>query len=148
MALSFLFLFVLLAGLPNVLSVRWKGIGVPVTNVDAKNVISGCYIVVYNGEEVSKSLDEMVVSFEVLLTCFLLSDNATSTAIASHQAVVSKAIRKYNKRSDTKISASMKTFAINSLKGFSLKAGDGVMMDMTEWPEVGITPDYYHSIDS
>lgn len=62
MALNFLFLVVLLAGLPNVFSApSWKGIGIPVTNVDAKNVISGRYIVVYHGKQVSKGLDELVM---------------------------------------------------------------------------------------
>lgn len=111
MTLITLVLFLLFAVIPNVFSLPFQGIRVPVTNVDAKNIISGCYIVVYQ-------------------------DNATDSAIASHQAVISKAINKHNKRSKTGASASMKSFAISKLKGFSIEAGDDIMMSMANSSEV------------
>lgn len=66
MELNFLVLFILLAGFPIVSSVPFNGIGVPISNVNAKNVIPSCYIVVYHGKAMDE--DDILGRTENLLT--------------------------------------------------------------------------------
>ena len=92
-----------------------SGIGVPVSNIDAKNVISNRYIVVYN-------------------------NNATDDAVSTHQASVMTALRKRNlvaRGKDGKFLATkMDAFSMSGWRGMSLEAEDSMILEIASATEV------------
>jgi len=87
-----------------------KGIGVPVSNTDAKNVISNRYIVVYN-------------------------NNATDAAVESHQASVMTALRKRSLSARSidgrTLSPKMDAFSMSGWRGMSLEAEDDMILEIS-----------------
>jgi hypothetical protein len=88
-----------------------NGLGVPVSNTNAKSVIANRYIVVYN-------------------------NNATDDEVQTHQALVMTNLRKRSlaKRTlDGKVlSNQMDTFSMMGWRGMALEADDGMMLDIAE----------------
>ncbi|KAE9378630.1 putative subtilisin-like protease [Stipitochalara longipes BDJ] len=92
-----------------------NGIGVPVSNTDAKNIISNRYIVVYN-------------------------NNATDDAVSIHQASVMTALRKRNlvaRGKDGKsLATKMDAFSMSGWRGMSLEAEDSMILEIASATEV------------
>ena len=92
-----------------------NGIGVPVSNADAKNVISNRYIVVYN-------------------------NNATDAAVTTHQANVMTALRKRNLvargRDGKSLATKMDAFSMSGWRGMSLEAEDSMILEIASATEV------------
>ncbi|RDW60288.1 hypothetical protein BP5796_11894 [Coleophoma crateriformis] len=86
-----------------------NGIGVPVSNPDAANIIANRYIVVYNS-------------------------NASDTAVAKHQATIMTAMRKRSaalrKRDGTSFSAKMNTFSMTGWRAMALDAEDAMILEI------------------
>ncbi|PMD37079.1 putative subtilisin-like protease, partial [Hyaloscypha variabilis F] len=95
--------------------VKVNGIGVPVSNTDAKNIISNRYIVVYN-------------------------NNATDDAVFTHQASVMTALRKRNliaRGKDGKaLATKMDAFSMSGWRGMSLEAEDSMILEIASATEV------------
>jgi hypothetical protein len=87
-----------------------NGIGVPVSNANAKNVISNRYIVVYN-------------------------NNATDAAVESHQASVMTALRKRSLSARSidgrTLSPKMDAFSMSGWRGMSLEAEDDMILEIS-----------------
>jgi hypothetical protein len=87
-----------------------SGIGVPVSNANAKNVISNRYIVVYN-------------------------NNATDAAVESHQASVMSALRKRSLSARSidgrTLSSKMDAFSMSGWRGMSLEAEDDMILEIS-----------------
>lgn len=89
-----------------------NGLGVPISNPDAKNIIPGKYIVVYNA-------------------------NATDDVVQIHQASVVKAFRKRG----LDFSSKMRTFSMTGWRGMTLEAeDDGMVIDIANAAEVCLPP--------
>lgn len=92
-----------------------KGIGVPVSNADASNIIANRYIIVYN-------------------------NNATDDAVAVHQASVMSAMRKrsFDTRgsSGRKLSNKMQAFSMSGWRGMMIDAEDSMILDIESASEV------------
>jgi hypothetical protein len=92
-----------------------NGIGVPVSNTDAKNIISNRYIVVYN-------------------------NNATDDAVSTHQASVMTALRKRNLVARGKggkaLATKMDAFSMSGWRGMSLEAEDSMILEIASATEV------------
>lgn len=88
-----------------------NGLGVPISNTDAKNVIANRYIVVYN-------------------------NNATDDDVQIHQASVMTSLRKRSLEKRTLdgrvLSNQMDTFSMMGWRGMALEADDGMMLDIAE----------------
>ena len=86
-----------------------SGIGVPVSNAKANNVISNRYIVVYN-------------------------NNATDDAVETHQASVMSALRKRSLSARSidgrTLSPKMDAFSMSGWRGMSLEAEDDMMLEI------------------
>lgn len=86
-----------------------NGIGVPVSNADAANIIDNRYIVVYN-------------------------NNASDIAVKKHQAAVMTAMRKRSvslrKRDGTPFSAKMDTFSMTGWRAMALDAEDDMILEI------------------
>ncbi|RDW84276.1 hypothetical protein BP6252_01866 [Coleophoma cylindrospora] len=86
-----------------------SGIGVPVSNPDAANIIANRYIVVYNS-------------------------NASDTAVAKHQATIMTAMRKRSaalrKRDGTSFSPKMNTFSMTGWRAMALDAEDNMILEI------------------
>lgn len=91
------------------------GIGVPISNTDAKNIISNSYIVVYN-------------------------NNATDDAVSTHQASVMTSLRKRNLVARGKegqaLSTKMNAFSMSGWRGMSLEAEDSMILEIASATEV------------
>jgi hypothetical protein len=91
------------------------GIGVPVSNSDAKNIISNRYIVVYN-------------------------NNASDSAVETHQASVMSSLRKrsiYARSKEGKsLSTKMDAFSMSGWRGMSLEAEDSMILEIASATEV------------
>lgn len=91
------------------------GIGVPISNVQATNVISNRYIVVYNA-------------------------NATDNMVDMHQALVATKIKKRDvntKALDGRtLSTVMEPFSISGWRGMSLDSEDALMLEIAACSEV------------
>lgn len=94
---------------------KLNGIGIPVSNADAKNIISNRYIVVYN-------------------------NNATDDAVSTHQASVMTALRKRNLVARGKDGKSLVTkmdaFSMSGWRGMSLEAEDRMILEIASATEV------------
>jgi hypothetical protein len=92
-----------------------SGIGVPVSNENAKNIISNRYIVVYN-------------------------NNASDSAVETHQASVMTALRKRNLIAMGKegkiLSSKMDAFSMSGWRGMSLEAEDSMILEIESATEV------------
>jgi hypothetical protein len=92
-----------------------SGIGVPVSNEKAKNIISNRYIVVYN-------------------------NNASDSAVETHQASVMTALRKRNLIARGKegrmLSSKMDAFSMSGWRGMSLEAEDSMILEIASATEV------------
>ncbi|KAH8749562.1 putative subtilisin-like protease [Hyaloscypha sp. PMI_1271] len=92
-----------------------SGIGVPVSNENAKNIISNRYIVVYN-------------------------NNASDSAVETHQASVMTALRKRNLIARGKegkiLSSKMDAFSMSGWRGMSLEAEDSMILEIESATEV------------
>lgn len=86
-----------------------NGLGVPVSNTAATNVIEGRYIVVYNS-------------------------NATDDEVETHQTSVMTSLRRRSLAKRTLkgkvLSNTMNTFSMMGWRGFSLEADDGMINDI------------------
>jgi Peptidase inhibitor I9 len=124
MLISFNFLFCFLVAFftlvqctptPGRHGAKVAGIGVPVSNIDAKNIISNRYIVVYN-------------------------NNATDDAVSTHQASVMTALRKRNLVARGKegqmLSTKMNVFSMSGWRGMSLEAEDSMILEIASSTEV------------
>lgn len=93
-----------------------SGIGVPVSNADASNIIANRYIVVYNS-------------------------NATNDAIAVHQANVMSVMRKrsLDARSGRgrKLSNKIQAFSMSGWRGMMIDAEDAMILEIESASEVG-----------
>jgi hypothetical protein len=94
-----------------------KGIGVPVSNSDASNIIANRYIVVYN-------------------------NNATDDAVSVHQASVMNAMRKRSlgarNSSGRKLSNKMQAFSMSGWRGMTIDAEDSMILEIESANEVGL----------
>ncbi|KAF4615859.1 hypothetical protein G7Y89_g15257 [Cudoniella acicularis] len=92
-----------------------SGIGVPVSNAEAANIISNRYIVVYH-------------------------QNATDDAVQAHQASIMSALQKRSlaarSASGNLLSSTMDTFAMNGYRGMSLEAEDAMILQIANTDEV------------
>jgi subtilisin family serine protease len=93
-----------------------NGIGVPVSNSDASNIIANRYIVVYD-------------------------NNATDDAVAVHQASVMSAMRKRSlearSSSGRKLSNKMQAFSMSGWRGMTIDAEDSMILEIESASEVG-----------
>jgi hypothetical protein len=91
------------------------GIGVPVSNPNAKNIASNRYIVVYN-------------------------NNASDSAVETHQASVMSSLRKRSIYARTKggksLSTKMDVFSMSGWRGMSLEAEDSMILEIASATEV------------
>jgi hypothetical protein len=99
-----------------------KGIGVPVSNADASNIIANRYIVVYN-------------------------NNATDDAVAVHQASVMSAMRKRSlearSSSGRKLSNKMQAFSMSGWRGMTIDAEDSMILEIESASEVCLIISHY-----
>ena len=95
-----------------------NGIGVPVSNAEASNIIANRYIIVYNS-------------------------NATDDAVAVHQANVMSAMRKrsLNARSASgrQLSNKMQVFSMSGWRGMTIDAEDAMILEIESASEVGVS---------
>jgi hypothetical protein len=94
-----------------------SGIGVPVSNLDASNIIANRYIVVYN-------------------------NNATDDAVAVHQASLMSAMRKRSLAARSspgrKLSNKMQAFSMSGWRGMTIDAEDAMILEIESASEVGV----------
>jgi hypothetical protein len=92
-----------------------NGIGVPISNGDAKNAISNRYIVVYNS-------------------------NASDSAVETHQASVMTALRKRGLVARSKegrmLSSKINAFSMSGWRAMSLEAEDSMILEIASATEV------------
>jgi hypothetical protein len=119
--LSFLFAFITTLAFavpapePKRHGAKVSGLGVPVSNAQASNIISNRYIVVYN-------------------------NNATDDMVAMHQDLVMKKLRMrdVNTRGldGRKLSTKMDAFSMSGWRGMSLEAEDAMALELAACSEV------------
>ncbi|TAQ90808.1 hypothetical protein B7494_g881 [Chlorociboria aeruginascens] len=92
-----------------------KGLGVPIINQNASNIIANRYIVVYN-------------------------DNATDEAVETHQASIMSALKKRSltlRSTDGRaLSSKMDTFSMSGWRAMVLEAEDSMILDIASASEV------------
>lgn len=118
---AFLFTFITLVQSSPLKAGGVKGLGVPISNAGAKNIVSNSYIVVYN-------------------------NNATDASVELHRAQIATALRKRSLSARAldgrKLSSTMRPFSMAGWRGMTLEAEDAMMLDIAAMTDVsGFFPD-------